>query len=113
MTRHNFGVLQPVRVQMAPNQVQMATMYIVDLNDSRANLRMAAMNQRDPIHSFMFDRAGMLLEANAAARAVCQTYINSPGLSAQALLLHTHVAEGASTAGLMHKLVATLHQQLA
>jgi len=56
-------------------------MSIADMGASHSILRMTAMNQRDPIHSFLFDRAGMLLDANAAAMHSCKSTAQASGVA--------------------------------
>lgn len=59
--------VQSIRVQTSTGQTELGIMYIADMCASAPELRMTAMNQHDPIHSYMFDQAGMLLHGNAAA----------------------------------------------
>lgn len=52
-------------MQTAANKVEMALMHILEADPSYADL--GAMCQKNPLHTFMFDSHGKLLNANKAA----------------------------------------------
>ena len=60
-------VMQPIKVRTLANQVETAVMLIAELETSPTDLRAVAMHTRNPLHTFMFDSQGVLLNANAAA----------------------------------------------
>ena len=47
--------------------VETGVMHLVDTDSSATDLRVGAMHCRNPLHTFMFDGQGMLLNANEAA----------------------------------------------
>ncbi len=57
--------VQPVRMQTTANKVELAVMHVFESEPSCAD--MAAMCDRNPLHTFMFDSHGKLLNANKAA----------------------------------------------
>ena len=52
----------------------MALMHMIEteLSSSQRDLRVSAMHDRSPIHTFMFDNEGNLLSANKMALLACQ-----------------------------------------
>ena len=61
---------QPIRVQAAPGSVQTAILHVFEMDAAAANIsekRVCAMHQRNPMHTFMFDSNGKLLDANQGA----------------------------------------------
>lgn len=50
----------------------------MEVEASAEDLRARAMNERNPVHSFLFSKAGPLLTANAAGARGLQQY-RSPG----------------------------------
>ena len=70
-------VVQPIRVQTSPGQVQIAIMHIAELDASTEDLRVTAMHLRSPIHTLMFNSKGELLAANTMALRAC--YEHMPG----------------------------------
>ena len=61
-----------IKLELAPGKVEQATLHIVELAGSAHDTRVAAMQHRSPIHTFMFDSTGTLLVANASAVEACQ-----------------------------------------
>lgn len=64
--------LQPLRIQMKPDVVETAIMHIMEADANTSEMRLAAMHQINPLHTFMFNSRGKLLNANAAAIAACE-----------------------------------------
>ena len=60
-----WPVLQPIRMQTCTDKVELAVMHVLETDPSYAD--MAVMCQRNPLHTFMFDSRGKLLNANKAA----------------------------------------------
>ena len=60
-------LVQIIKIRTAPGHVEICTMQVVDLDSTGANDRLLAMHQRSPIHTFMFNSKGSLLQANTAA----------------------------------------------
>lgn len=63
-------LLQPIRVQAAPGSVKTAILHVFEMDAAVANVaekRVCAMHQRNPMHTFMFDGNGKLLDANQGA----------------------------------------------
>ena len=61
----NDSDAQPVRMQTAANKVELALMHVMEADPSFADW--GAMCNRNPLHTFMFDSHGKLLNANRAA----------------------------------------------
>ena len=56
-----------------PGQVENALLHVLEADQSsHAELRVSAMHDRSPIHTFLFDSQGLLLTANKAALQFCQ-----------------------------------------
>ena len=54
-------------------QVENALLHVLEAQQSsHAELRVSAMHDRSPIHTFLFDSQGWLLTANKAALQCCQ-----------------------------------------
>jgi len=58
------AVAQPIRMQTAASKVELAVLHVIEAEPSSAD--MGAMCERNPLHSFMFDAHGKLLNANKA-----------------------------------------------
>ena len=56
---------------MNPDLVETALMHILEVDANTSEMRLAAMHQINPLHTFMFNSRGKLLNANAAAIAAC------------------------------------------
>ena len=52
-------------MQTSPGKVEVGVMHVLEAEPSRADL--GAMLQRNPLHTYMFDAQGKLLNANKAA----------------------------------------------
>ena len=52
-------------MQTSTDKVELAVMHVLETDPSSAD--MAVMSQRNPLHTFMFDSRGKLLNANKAA----------------------------------------------
>lgn len=63
--------VQPIRIQINPDLVETAIMHILEVDANTSEMRLAAMHQINPLHTFMFNSRGKLLNANAAAIAAC------------------------------------------
>ena len=62
------ATLQPIRVETLPGHVEFALMHVIESDTScHADMRLAALFDRSPIHTFLFDSEGVLLTANKAA----------------------------------------------
>ncbi|DBB07279.1 TPA: hypothetical protein ACH3X3_008783 [Trebouxia sp. C0006] len=55
---------KPIRMQTAASKVELAVLHVIEAEPSSAD--MGAMCERNPLHSFMFDAHGKLLNANKA-----------------------------------------------
>lgn len=64
--------LQPIRVQTAPEVVEDAVLHIVETGANVEDMRIAAMHHQSPLHNFLFDSQGRLLNANKAAVEACR-----------------------------------------
>ena len=60
-------LLQIIKIRTSPGHVETCIMQVVDLDSTAANDRLLSMHQRSPIHTFMFNSKGSLLQANTAA----------------------------------------------
>lgn len=70
-----------------PGRVENALLHVLDTEQtSHAELRVSAMHDRSPIHTFLFDSQGLLLTANKAALQFCQA--GSGQLKALPSLVH-------------------------
>lgn len=58
---------------MKPDVVETAVLHIMEADANTSEMRLAAMHQINPLHTFMFNSRGKLLNANAAAIAACET----------------------------------------
>jgi len=54
-------------VRTGPNQVETALMHVAELDSRVTDLRVGAIHRRNPLHTFMFNAEGVLLNANVAA----------------------------------------------
>ena len=70
--------LQPIRMQTSPGKVEVGLMHVLEAEPGCADL--GAMLQRNPLHTFMFDTQGNLLNANKAAFEAFQS--DPPGANA-------------------------------
>ena len=52
-------------MQTAASKIELAVLHVIEAEPSSAD--MGAMCERNPLHSFMFDTSGKLLNANKAA----------------------------------------------
>lgn len=75
-------ILQPIKMQTSPDKVEVAVMHVLEAEPSGADL--GVMCQRNPLHTFMFDAHGKLLNANKAAFEAFQS--DPPGGVAKCLL---------------------------
>lgn len=65
--------MQPIKVETMPGHVENALLHVFDSEQtSHVELRVSAMHDRSPIHTFLFDSQGLLLTANKAALQFCQ-----------------------------------------
>ena len=69
-------------MQTSPDKVELGVMHVVETEPSLADL--GAMLQRNPLHTFMFDAQGKLLNANKAAFEAFQS--DPPGAIAHRAL---------------------------
>ena len=61
-------LLQAIRVQTAPGVIESALMHIASSDGMAEASRVSAMHARNPLHTFMFDSHGVLLNANHSAQ---------------------------------------------
>ena len=66
-----LSVLQPIQVQTSPNVVETAVMHIMEVQSNTAEMRLTAMHEINPLHTFMFSNRGKMLNANQAAIEAC------------------------------------------
>ncbi|KAA6411768.1 MAG: hypothetical protein FRX49_13791, partial [Trebouxia sp. A1-2] len=62
---------KPIRVLTVASKVELAVLHVVEAEPSSAD--MGAMCERNPLHSFMFNAHGKLLNANKAALEAFQS----------------------------------------
>ena len=75
------GVVQFINLQTSPGKIEHAIMHVIHLDAIVIKeKRLTAMLQRNPLHTFMFDRAGKLVIANNAAMEACRH--SSAGITA-------------------------------
>jgi len=67
-----MSVLQPIRVQTSANTVEAAVLHIMEGVGNASELRVSAMHELNPLHTFMFSSRGKLLNANTAALEACR-----------------------------------------
>ncbi|KAA6425466.1 MAG: hypothetical protein FRX49_04364, partial [Trebouxia sp. A1-2] len=60
-------LIQAIRVRTSPTQVETALMHVAELAGSVTDLRVGAIHSRNPLHTFLFNSCGVLLNANASA----------------------------------------------
>ena len=66
-------------METSPGHVENALLHVIEAEQSsHTELRVAAMHDRSPIHTFLFDSQGSLLTANKAALQFCQTGSGQP-----------------------------------
>ncbi|DBB13951.1 TPA: hypothetical protein ACH3X3_000930 [Trebouxia sp. C0006] len=59
---------KPIRVETSPGHVEIALLHVIESEgSSHTDLRVAAIYDRSPIHTFLFDSEGSMLTANQAA----------------------------------------------
>ncbi|KAL0024765.1 hypothetical protein WJX79_003822 [Trebouxia sp. C0005] len=59
---------KPIKVETSPGHVEIAFLHVIESEgSSHTDLRVAAIYDRSPIHTFMFDSEGAMLTANQAA----------------------------------------------
>ncbi len=65
----NFcATMQPIKVETSPGHVEIALLHVIESEgSSHTDLRVAAIYDRSPIHTFLFDSEGSMLTANQAA----------------------------------------------
>ncbi|KAL3161210.1 putative 3',5'-cyclic phosphodiesterase pde-3 [Trebouxia sp. C0009 RCD-2024] len=65
---------KPIRVETAPGSVHSGVLHVIKEREPRdpEETRVAAMHRWNPVHTFMFDSRGKLLNANKAAKEACQ-----------------------------------------
>lgn len=66
LTPPAFPTLQVIKVQTGGGPVISAVLHTMEVDSSAEDLWARAMNERNPVHSFLFSKAGPLLTANAA-----------------------------------------------
>ena len=59
--------VQAIKVELAANHVETALMHVFELDTRPADLRIAAMTLKSPLHTYLFSSDGCLLNANPAA----------------------------------------------
>lgn len=85
---------QPIRIQAALGSVKTAVLHVFEVDAAKANVmekRACAMHQRNPMHTFMFNSNGRLLDANRGALEAFQqdhTGEAQPNSSNPDVLLH-------------------------
>ena len=67
-----MSVLQSIRVQTSANTVEAAVLHIMEGVGNASELRVSAMHELNPLHTFMFSSRGKLLNANTAALEACR-----------------------------------------
>ena len=70
-----LDILQPIKVEISPGKVEMAVLHIAEMGASIEDLRIKAQHHRNPFHTFMFNRDGILLSANKSAMQACKKSI--------------------------------------
>ena len=78
----NTLLLQPIKMQTGPDKVEVAVLHVLEAEPSCADL--GVMCQCNPLHTFMFDSHGKLLNANKATFEAFQS--DPPGATAKCLL---------------------------
>lgn len=71
-THVNF--VQAIKVRTSPNKVETALLHIAELDASVTDLRLGAIHRRNPLHTFMFNSQGALLNANVSALEAFQQH---------------------------------------
>ncbi|KAL0050499.1 hypothetical protein WJX82_000833 [Trebouxia sp. C0006] len=61
-----------IRVQTSANTVEAAVLHIMEGVGNASELRVSAMHELNPLHTFMFSSRGKLLNANTAALEACR-----------------------------------------
>lgn len=85
---------QPIRMQTTASKVELAVMHVMESEAGFADL--GAMCNKNPLHSFMFDAQGKLLNANRAAFEAFQSSPPGTGLHPFLSKVHVHVVHMAS-----------------
>ncbi len=67
-----MSVLQPIRVQTSANTVETAVLHIMEGTANASEMRVSAMHEVNPLHTFMFSSRGKMLNANKAALEACR-----------------------------------------
>ncbi|DBA72255.1 TPA: putative 3',5'-cyclic phosphodiesterase pde-3, variant 2 [Trebouxia sp. C0005] len=63
---------KPIRVQTSANTVEAAVLHIMEGTTTASELRVSAMHEVNPLHTFMFSSRGKVLNANQAALEACR-----------------------------------------
>jgi len=62
------ATMQPIKVETSPGHVEIALLHVIESEgSSHTDLRVTAIYDRSPIHTFLFDSEGGMLTANQAA----------------------------------------------
>lgn len=64
-------LLQTLHYQSGPDKVETAELHIIEPVGNAEDMRTTAMHHCSPVHAFMFDCNGRLLNANKAALEAC------------------------------------------
>ncbi|KAL0032220.1 hypothetical protein WJX77_011595 [Trebouxia sp. C0004] len=80
---------KPIRVQTSAHTVETAVLHIMEGTANASELRVSAMHEVNPLHTFMFSGRGKLLNANKAALEACKlsglTFTGTQGLTMKML----------------------------
>lgn len=65
---------QVIKLELSPGKAEEAVLCVMDVAANVHHTRAAAMFERSPLHVFMFNSQGILLEANTSALDACQRH---------------------------------------
>lgn len=66
---------QILRYQSATGKVETAELHVIEAVEDAEQMRTTAMHNCSPVHAFMFDCNGHLLNANKAALEACRNSV--------------------------------------
>lgn len=82
MTYNSLVLLkQVIKLELSQGKAVEAVLCVMDVAANAHHTRAAAMSDRSPMHVFMFNSQGALLEANASALESCQRHTTGQSLS--------------------------------
>ena len=96
--------VQAIKLQVGPDNVERATLFVMHVKASAHDMRVGAMHHRSPIQTFRFDSKGALLVGNASAVESCRRGTSGAAMRACDGLMHACLLLGNTTSSFVHSL---------